>query len=116
MWRRLGAALVISLQAGGAFAMPAALPASGMCVDPTKPYRAKWVSGRDVLVSASTGKERPGVRITTDCISIDGRGRISVTASGACLSAGDAVVIHRAGEPAQTCKVKAVAAAAAAPS
>jgi len=109
MWRRFGAALMLALQASGTLAMPASPPVPGICVDPTKPYRAKWVAGRDVVVSTSTGRERPEVRITTDCISIDGRGRISVSASGTCLAAGDAVVFHRPGEPAQTCKVKFVA-------
>jgi hypothetical protein len=96
------------LQTGSAFAAPVApLLASG-CLDPSKPYTAKWVSGRDVIVSASTGKQRPEVRITTDCISLDGKGHISVSASGTCLAAGDPVVIHRAGEPAQTCKVRVI--------
>jgi hypothetical protein len=109
MWRRFGAVLVLLLNTGSAFATPAAPPLIVNCLDPSKPYKAKWVSGRDVVVSASTGKQRPEVRITTDCISLDDRGRISVTASGVCLAAGDPVVIRRAGEPAQTCKVKAIA-------
>jgi hypothetical protein len=108
MWRRPGAVLVLLLHTGSAIATPAPPALPGGCLDPSKPYKAKWVSGRDVVVSASTGKQRPEVRITTDCISLDGKGQISVSASGVCLAAGDPVVIHRAGEPAQTCKVKAV--------
>jgi hypothetical protein len=109
MWRRFGAALVLFLNTGSALATPAAPPLPGACLDPSKPYRAKWVSGRDIIVTASTGKQRSEVRITTDCISLDGNGRISVTSGGACLATGDPVVIRRAGEPAQTCKVKAIA-------
>jgi hypothetical protein len=108
MWRRSGAVLVFLLYTGSAIATPAPPALPGGCLDPSKPYSAKWVAGRDVIVTASTGKQRPEVRVTTDCISLDAKGRISVTASGACLAVGDPVVIRRAGEPAQTCKVKAV--------
>lgn len=83
------------------------------CLDPTKPYHAKWLSGRDVLVAASTGKQRLALRLSTNCISLDAAGRIFVSSTGACLAAGDGVTIRRPGEPAQTCKITGVAPAGA---
>jgi hypothetical protein len=107
--------LLTTLQAASAIAAPAAPPMSAppACLDPTKPYHAKWLSGRDVLVAASTGKQRLALRLSTNCISLDAAGRIFVSSTGACLAAGDGVTIRRPGEPAQTCKITGVAPAGA---
>ena len=81
---------------------PAARPA---CLDPNKPYRATWLSGRDILVMTTLGKVRPAVKIATTCISLDRSAHISVDATTGCLSMGDTVTIKRPGDLPQMCRI-----------
>ena len=89
-----------------AIAAPAAPPlAAATCLNPEKPYHAKWLSGTNVLVTATHGRKPAQVRIQTNCIGIDGGAKISVSATAQCLAPGDGVELKRPGEPVQTCRV-----------
>ncbi|MEJ1970703.1 MAG: hypothetical protein WDN03_19055 [Rhizomicrobium sp.] len=94
--------LVFVWEASPAFAGGSAAP---LCLDPSKPYEAVWVSGRTVDVTAKRGKPRAEVHIETDCIGIDGHARIKVQARAVCLAAGDIVQLKRSGDPVQTCNI-----------
>ncbi|MBV9540481.1 MAG: hypothetical protein JO167_04375 [Alphaproteobacteria bacterium] len=80
-------------------------PARPPCLDPGKPYRATWISGRDIMVTATLGKVRPTMKVSTTCISLDRSARISVSAAASCLATGDTVTIKRVGDLPQTCRI-----------
>jgi hypothetical protein len=84
---------------------------SAVCVDPSRPYHATWISGRDILVTAAIGKRRAQVRLETTCIGLDASAHISVSAATSCVALGDDVSIKRLGEPVQTCRVSKVSSA-----
>ncbi len=94
--------LIAALPLTPALAGPAANPA---CLDPNRPYHAKYLSGQDILVNATFGKVHPSLRITTNCIGIDGGAKITFTAASSCLAVGDSVALKRSGEPVQTCQI-----------
>ncbi|MGH6684850.1 MAG: hypothetical protein ACRECA_13200 [Pseudolabrys sp.] len=104
--KRLTILLAIAiLWTGSAIADPMA---PRVCVDPSRPYRATWISGRDILVTSIIGKHRGQVRLETTCIGLDRTAHISVSAATNCIALGDDVSIKRLGEPGQTCKVSKV--------
>jgi len=57
------------------------------------------------MITAKKGKVRPQVKISTNCIGIDGSFKIGVVAQGACLAAGDTVQLKSVGNPVQTCRI-----------
>ena len=100
------------LQIVPVLAVSAAVP-GGACLDPKWPYRAEWLSGRDILVTATVGARRPRLQVSTTCIGLDAQARISLSASTGCLAMGDSVAVKKLGEPIQSCRVSAVAPAGA---
>jgi hypothetical protein len=98
-------ATIVVLWTGSAMADPMA---PRVCVDPSRPYRATWLSGRDIQVTALLGKHRDQVKLETTCIGLDATAHIRVTANTNCVGLGDDVSIKWLGEPGQTCKVSKV--------
>jgi hypothetical protein len=94
--------LTTALPLAPALAAPAT---NQMCLDPDKPYHAKYLSGQDILVNATHGKVHPLLRVSTNCIGIDGGAKITFTAASGCLAVGDGVALKRPGEPVQTCQI-----------
>lgn len=87
-------------------AAPAPAPAPGTCLDPKKAYDADYLAGRAVWVMSKHGKPKIKVKAETNCIGIDGGvTKVEVEAKGACLAAGDTIMLKRPGNPIQTCRI-----------
>lgn len=73
-------------------ATAAAAAAKSICVDAHFAYDAHPLNRHDIFIRSATGKNRPAIRLRTDCSDLDPSAAIKVHAAFGCVGIDDVVI------------------------